>query len=36
VGDYAVFRSLGSNYSGISRFVALKQHGFSVRCVSGE
>jgi uncharacterized protein (TIGR02145 family) len=32
-GDYVVFRSLGSNYSGISRFVALKQHGFSVRCV---
>ena len=33
-GDYyAVFRSLGTNYSTISRFVALKLHGFSVRCV---
>ena len=31
--DYAVFRSLGTNYSTISRFVALKLHGFSVRCV---
>jgi uncharacterized protein (TIGR02145 family) len=33
-GDYALFRSLGSSYSTISRFVALKQHGFSIRCVS--
>jgi uncharacterized protein (TIGR02145 family) len=32
-GDYALFRSLGSNYSGISRFVARKQDGFSVRCI---
>ena len=32
-GNYALFRSLGHNYSGISRFVVLKQHGFSVRCL---
>jgi uncharacterized protein (TIGR02145 family) len=31
--SYALFRSLSSNSKCISRFVTLKQHGFSVRCL---